>query len=348
MKNKRILLGMSGGVDSSVAAVLLKDQGYDVVGCTFQFVNNSLSERDISQVKDLVRKLQIKHCFIDLTKEFETEVISYFINGYQSGQTPFPCAVCNPMVKWKNLIRQADNYECNYVSTGHYVINTLYKNNNYIFKGVDPEKDQSFFLWGLNSEILKRSLFPLGKLMKYEVRDIAEKNGFKKLSQKKDSLGICFLHDKNYRSFMSDKIRISSGNFVDSEGNILGKHSGYINYTIGQRRGLGINFNTPLFVSEIRPQTNEVVLSDFKELFKNQMIVVNYFFVKPEEISPEKILNVRIRYRNQNTPCTIEIVNYSELKVELLKPLESIAPGQTAVFYDNDRVLGGGYIKSAV
>jgi tRNA-specific 2-thiouridylase len=353
MAKKRVLLGMSGGIDSSVAAILLQKQGYDVIGCTFNFFGNlgkGNDELDGKSIEDFSKTLGIKHYFFDLKNEFSNSVIRYFSDSYLKGETPFPCAECNPKVKWKNMLKYAEILDCNFIASGHYVIKGEYNNRQYIFKGKDPDKDQSFFLWGLSNNTIERSLFPLGSYYKSEIREIALNNGFDVLSRKKDSLGICFIKGANYRPFLKDLfaqkgIIVESGNYIDINKNVLGKHEGYPFYTIGQRHGLNINFNKPFFVSEIKPDSNEIVLSEYDDLFKTGLELRDIHFLDSNEMKSEKLYTIKVRYRNQHNTCTVKLIEKSKALVYLNEPLSAVAAGQTAVFYDKNRVVGGGFIK---
>ncbi len=346
---KKVLLGMSGGIDSSVAAMLLQDEGFEVIGITFLFSEDKKSNTEITNAaKTLAEKLKIKHIVADFQTEFRDKIISYFIKEYQNGRTPFPCAVCNPTMKFYYLEKFAEKENCDFIATGHYVQIKNYRDTNYIYEGVDKEKDQSFFLWGLNKNLLQKLKFPLGRYSKTEIREIAKKRGFVKLSEKKDSLGICFIEGNDYRKFLQKEGIISvPGNFVNEKGDILGKHNGIINYTIGQRHGLGINLNFPVFVSEIRLDQNEIVLGKYEELYRSKIILNNFQYVDIEEIKYENTYAVKVRYRLQLTPCKINILNDQRAEVELLNSEAMIANGQTAVFYDGDRVVGGGFIESS-
>jgi tRNA-uridine 2-sulfurtransferase len=346
---KRVLLGLSGGIDSSISAILLQEQGFEVIGITFLFGGSEKENETISEdAKILSTKLNIKHLIISLKKEFENTVIKYFINEYLEGNTPFPCAYCNPKIKFYYLQEYAKKENCDFIATGHYVQTDFYNNKKYIFQGVDPNKDQSFFLWGLSRELREKLIFPLGKFKKEEVKKIANRNGFQSLIRKKESLGICFIEGNNYRQFLEKRgIKSQPGNFVDAEGTILGKHSGIINYTIGQRRGLGLNLNSPVFVAKINLDDNEIVLTKYDYLYKKKIFINNYYFVDNQEIKQCENLIVKVRYRLQETPCEINILNASRAEVVLLKPEAMIASGQTAVFYDGARLVGGGFIESS-
>lgn len=349
MKSKRdkVLLGMSGGIDSTVAAILLKQSGYEVVGCTFLFYHNKNEKRSLEKISIIADQLKIKHITVDLKKEFNSTVIQYFIKEYKNGKTPFPCAVCNPKVKFQNLINLSYKYSCKYVATGHYALVKPHNKMLFVNKGIDKEKEQSFFLWGLHKGWLPNILFPLGDRKKEEVRKIASKNGFDQLTKKPESFGICFI-EKDYRDFLKKNTGIlNPGNFVNSEGRILGRHKSICNYTVGQRRGLGINADTPMFVSDIKVNENEIVLSHYSELYKTYIEIENYYFINPLEINNEIIYVAKIRYRLQQTPCRITLINKKRAGIMLLKPEAMIANGQTVVFYDRERVVGGGFIISS-
>jgi tRNA-specific 2-thiouridylase len=343
---KRVLLGMSSGIDSSVSAILLKKSGFEVIGITFIFSEIEYQNSEMMHsVKTLSEKLNIEHHVVDLRKEFQKEVISYFEQEYINGRTPFPCAVCNPRVKFKNLKYYANLLDCDFISSGHYVQVVEKEGFKYISKGIDKEKDQAFFLWGLPSDIVNRLIFPLGKFTKEKVRKIAKENGFHSLTKKKESLGICFIEDNDYRNYLKSRgFEERKGNFVDLNGEILGNHKGYFNYTIGQRHGLGLNLNTPKFVSEIRPAKNEVVLADFKALEKSTIFIDNCHFFHPNKLDIKKKYIVKIRYRLQENSCIIRFLNDNQVRIELDEPVPMVAKGQTAVLFDNNRVVGGGFI----
>jgi len=343
---KRILLGMSGGTDSSVAAILLLEQGYEVIGITFRFWEEG-ENTHLNDAICLANQLGIEHITFDAQKIFKETIVQYFVSEYLCGRTPFPCVKCNNELKWKLIIDEADRLGCTKVAMGHYT-NVIYENNRYfVAQGKDPDKDQSFFLWGLSQSQLSRIIFPLGQFHKTEVRKMAAKRGFKKLAEKKDSLGACFC-EGDYRPFLKRQLFdperfIYSGNFVDETGKVLGTHDGFPLYTVGQRRGL-IHLNQKIFVKEIRPQTNEVVLSPLKNMYKTEFIIRDVNVVDKSLFSTDFDIICRIRYRKQNTLSRVIFLEKGKAKVELAEPLESIAPGQSAVFYRDGRVLGGGFI----
>lgn len=343
----RVLLGMSGGVDSSVAAMILLEKGYDVTGISFRFFGeDNETEKDFSDAIHLAEKLQINHTTIDLRDEFKESIVRYFVDEYQAGRTPFPCAKCNPEMKFKALEKYAEIYNCDFISTGHYAQLKEINGKSFIFKGTDPDKDQSFFLWGLKPALLKKLIFPLGEFTKTQIRKIAAENGFLPIAEKKDSLGICFTEGNDYRNFLKSKgVFSESGNFINRNGEILGRHTGITDYTIGQRRGLGVNLNFPVFVAEIRPDVNEIVLAEYKDLYRTKVRINMIQFSDIQEVKQDKIFSLKVHYRRNLTPCRLNILEGGRAEVHLLKPEAMIANGQTAVFYDETRLVGGGFIE---
>jgi len=343
----KILLGMSGGTDSSVAAILLLEQGYEVVGITFRFWEEGEENIHLQDAVRLAGQLGIEHITYDARDVFREHVVQYFIDEYLAGRTPFPCVKCNNELKWRLILKEAARIGCEKVAMGHYV-NIIHENNRYfVAEGVDPDKDQSFFLWGLTQMQLSRIVFPLGQFHKTEVRAMAAERGYKKVSEKKDSLGACFCSG-DYRPFLKRQLLepdrfIYPGNFIDEEGNILGRHEGFPLYTVGQRRGL-IHLNRKVFVREIRSRTNEVVLAPLDNMYKTEFLIRNVNVVDKDLFSDEFDTICRIRYRKQNTLSRVVFLEDGIARVELAEPLESIAPGQTAVFYREGKILGGGFI----
>jgi len=349
----KILLGMSGGIDSSVAAILLLQKGYDIVGLTIRTwsqnddFNNSQIPDYITQAQELASKLNIKHIVVDERKQFYNSIITYFKNEYLKGKTPNPCAKCNTVFKWKILNEYAAKYNCQTIATGHYVNKVLINNKFYITKGFDNEKDQSFFLWGLNQNILSKAVFPLGELTKNEVKNIADKHGFKSLKQKKESIGICFVNNTKYQPFLKsildrEKINIEQGKFIDRQGNFLATHKGYPYYTVGQRHGLGLNPENPFYIININPKKNIIELGHRQDLYKKEMIVENYNIIDKKDFLKPVI--TKVRYRKQKAVSKIKILSDNLLHITFETPEWSIAPGQTAVFYSGNKVLGGGFI----
>ena len=345
--NNKVLLGMSGGIDSSVAAISLLRQGFDVTGVTFLFAGTpDASQLSSGCANELALKLGIDHHTIDLRTQFNDLVIKYFIESYTNGTTPFPCAVCNPQLKFQRLLEVANELGCDWISTGHYARINEFGGNKYISRGLDPEKDQSFFLWGLDNKIIDRLILPLGSTFKAEVRRIAAENSFHFLTEKKESMGICFTRNIDYRRYLIEKgVEALPGHFIDADGNVLGMHKGIIHYTIGQRRGLNLQVNRPLFVIEIRHGSNEIVVGDYSELYRSRILLRDTKFLHLNRLNSNNTYNVKIRYRNQENRGRVLFHEEQKAVIELLEPAAMIAPGQTAVIYDDGRVLGGGFIE---
>ncbi len=353
IENKTVLLGMSGGIDSLVAALLLIEQGYIVKGVTFRTWsqtddNNMTAEPDyIYDARMLAQKLGIVHYVVDLRECFYNSVVNYFVDGYLNGETPNPCAKCNIVFKWHFLYQLSNKYNCSFIATGHYANIVGHNNRFFVAKGADAEKEQSFFLWGLPQIILSKTILPLGMLTKTQVFKIADNNGYNLLHSKKESTGLCFITNKQYRPFITGEllkrgINIQGGNYVDSNGKIIGHHNGYVYYTIGQRRGLGLVTNSPYYVVGIEPNNNIVKLGTKNELYQGSMMVYDYFFnYLPGN---QTKLTIKIRYRKQNVQGFISIIDDKKLKVLFDEPEWGIAPGQTVAFYINDMLLGGGFI----
>lgn len=346
MGKKRCLLGMSGGTDSSVAAMLLQEKGFEVVGVTFRFWESEAGEQHINDAIELANKLNIEHFVYDAQTLFKETIVDYFIQDYLSGRTPVPCIKCNNHVKWKLLYQLAEEKNCEIISTGHYC-NVVQKDGFYHIKeGLDSDKDQAFFLWGLSQQILGKIYFPLGRMTKPEVRKYAGEKGFERISTKKDSLGICF-STGDYRDFLKEHATdflFEAGCFVSEAGKVLGKHHGFAFYTVGQRRGLGLNLNEPMFVKSIDPNRNEIVLAPFKNTFQKEFLLNSYQLINPNDFTDAFDVIVKIRYRNQANHCRVICIDENTLKVELQEPLNAVAPGQAAAFYRNGIVLGGGII----
>lgn len=341
---KKVVLGMSGGVDSSTAAYLLKEEGYDVIGVTLN-QHPSLTNQDIEDAKEICKKFQIEHRVINIYEDFEKKVINYFVESYNLGQTPSPCVVCDDEIKFKILFDVADECNAEYVASGHYTsVEYNKKYSRYLLKGVhNIIKDQSYMLYRLESSKLARLLFPLKFYSKQEIREIALKVGIKVYS-KKDSQGICFAKE-GYKEFLRKRLgnKIKKGNFIDKFGNILGLHEGYQFYTLGQRRGLGINLSKPVFITEIRVLTNEIVLGEYDELLRNQVELFDYRFNVELEKILEKRLLARPRFSSQGFYGKLSLKN-TRLYFEYENKNTHNADGQHLVIFDENFVLGGGVI----
>ena len=375
-ENKRVLLGMSGGTDSSVAAMRLLEAGYEVIGVTFRFYELNGSTEYLEDARNLAERLGIRHITYDAREIFNKQIIDYFVQEYLAGRTPVPCILCNNYLKWPLLAKIADEMGVFYIATGHYAQNIQLNETFYITYAADSDKDQTFFLWGLKQDILNRMLLPMGDITKAEARAWAAEHGFRKVATKKDSIGVCFC-PMDYRTFLKDWLvrngqmsvsnseasinnsqtsgsdkqtwsdRIRRGRFVDEKGNFIAWHEGYPFYTIGQRRGLGIHLNRPVFVKEIDPENNEVMLASLSSLEKTEMWLKDWNLVNQERTLGRSDIIVKIRYRKQENHGTITVTSDHLLHVQLHEPLTAIAPGQAAAFYGDGLLLGGGIIVNA-
>ncbi len=375
-ENKRVLLGISGGTDSSVAAMRLLEAGYEVIGVTFRFYELNGSTEYLEDARNLAERLGIRHITYDAREIFARQIIEYFVQEYLAGRTPVPCTLCNNYLKWPLLAKIADEMGIFYIATGHYAQNIQLNETFYITYAADSDKDQTFFLWGLKQDILNRMLLPMGDITKAEARAWAAEHGFRKVATKKDSIGVCFC-PMDYRTFLKDWLvrngqmsvsnseasinnsqtsgsdkqtwsdRIRRGRFVDEKGNFIAWHEGYPFYTIGQRRGLGIHLNRPVFVKEIDPEKNEVMLASLSSLEKTEMWLKDWNLVNQERTLDRSDIIVKIRYRKQENHGTITVTSDHLLHVQLHEPLTAIAPGQAAAFYGDGLLLGGGIIVNA-
>ena len=348
-ENKRVLLGMSGGTDSSVAAMRLLEAGYEVIGVTFRFYELNGSTEYLEDARNLAERLGIRHITYDAREIFARQIIEYFVQEYLAGRTPVPCTLCNNYLKWPLLAKIADEMGIFYIATGHYAQNIQLNETFYITYAADSDKDQTFFLWGLKQDILNRMLLPMGDITKAEARAWAAEHGFRKVATKKDSIGEASIN--NSQTSGSDKQtwsdRIRRGRFVDEKGNFIAWHEGYPFYTIGQRRGLGIHLNRPVFVKEIDPEKNEVMLASLSSLEKTEMWLKDWNLVNQERTLDRSDIIVKIRYRKQENHGTITVTSDHLLHVQLHEPLTAIAPGQAAAFYGDGLLLGGGIIVNA-
>jgi tRNA-specific 2-thiouridylase len=345
---KRVVIGLSGGIDSSMAAIMLKEQGFDVVGVHFSFINEKHPEK-WSEISD---KLQIPIENIDITNDFEI-VKQHFANEYLRGRTPSPCTYCNRVIKWSKLIEYADRNNCDYVSSGHY-IRTIEKDGFfYLQKGIDEVKDQSYFIWELKEETIKRMITPLGNSTKQQIREYAIQKGFDQLASKKESMGVCFLHNTDYRDFLRDYIpekinKISSGKVFDENDNEIGTHDGYIHYTIGQKRGLYLNQPRQAYVTEIDSEKNELKIGEKKSLNRYNIILKDLNLINPDllKVGSQVMVNVRGLGLNPEEHAIVKS-NNGFMELELSKPAWAVAPGQPVVLYHNNIVLGGGIAEKS-
>lgn len=343
---QRVLVGMSGGVDSSVTAALLQNDGYEVLGLTLNlFGDDATASNDARLVCDT---LGIKHVCADLKDEFKSLVIDYFINEYVNGRTPNPCVVCNKTVKFGEMLKLADKFGCQKIATGHYAKIVEKDGRFLLFKADDKSKDQSYVLYGLNQQQLSRSVLPLASHSKNEVREVAA--GLNMINAaKKDSQDICFVPDGDYAAFIEKTAGFTSniGDYIDINGNVLGKHKGVIRYTIGQRKGLGIAVGKPAFVIDKNPETNEVIIGDEQYLFYKKVYLENLNFIPFDNLTGETKVKCKLRYRHEEQPAVIKPYKNGVL-VEFEAPQRAPSAGQSAVFYDGDLVVGGGVIVSGI
>ncbi|PWD98128.1 tRNA 2-thiouridine(34) synthase MnmA [Marinilabilia rubra] len=348
-ENKRVLLGMSGGLDSTMSALLLHKQGYEVHGVTLKtwHVNSEKQEKDLIKAEQLAHKLGIDHSIFDISSTFKKNVVDYFCDEYLRGRTPNPCNRCNPMIKWPRLMEMADAFDCRYIATGHYVQKVKTNNKWYIKKGVDPSKDQSYFLWNLNQDILNRAIFPLGKLTKEEVRELALSNGLENVADQKESMGVCFLDNLNYRDFLQKKhddreIDIQEGEIVNESGKVIGKHQGIPFFTIGQKRGLNLE-DKSYRVIDLDSENNRVVVSKTANLETSQLTLKSFYLSESLYENEAEEVHIRIRGLDKVPPIPGRITHIEGgLNVIFDVPAWAITPGQSIVFYQNDLVIGGG------
>ena len=356
-----MLVAMSGGIDSTVTALMLNDQGYEVVGITMKtwdYASSGSGKKEtgccnLDSFND-ARMAAVQHGFphfvLDIREEFGDFVIDNFVDEYLAGRTPNPCVMCNTHIKWRALLKRADALGCDFIATGHYAkINRHTNYRYYISRGVDDNKDQSYVLWGLQQDLLARTILPLASFHKPEIRQMALDYGYPELARKSESYEICFVPDNDYRGFLKHRIpglqeSVEGGNFVDKNGKVLGKHKGYPFYTIGQRKGLEVTFGKPVYVTGIHPESNTIVLGDEDELNRPEMTVGKLNWLKYDGISDGMEALTKVRYKDKGSLSNL-YNDENGIRVKFYEDAKSIAPGQSAVFYDGDDVIGGGIIQ---
>ena len=357
----KVLVAMSGGIDSTVAALMLNDQGYEVVGITMKtwdYASSGGGKKEtgccnIDSFND-ARMAAVQHGFphfiLDIREEFGDFVIDNFVEEYMAGRTPNPCVMCNTHIKWRALLKRADALGCDFIATGHYANIHQHSNDRYyLSKGLDETKDQSYVLWGLQQDLLSRTILPLGNYRKTEIRQMALDYGYPELAKKSESYEICFVPDNDYRGFLKRRIdgleeKVNDGNFIDKSGKVLGKHRGYPFYTIGQRKGLDITFGKPVYVTNILPESNTVVLGDEEDLNQHEMLVTKLNWMKYDTITPGMEAITKIRYKDKGSLSNL-YPDDAGLRVTFYEDAKGIAPGQSAVFYEGNDVIGGGVIQ---
>lgn len=359
MSGKKVVIGMSGGVDSSVGAYLLKEQGYDVVGVTMQIWQEEEAEIQeenggccgLSAVDDARRvawELGIPYYVMNFRQEFKEHVIDYFVEEYIHGRTPNPCIACNRYVKWESLLKRSLDIGAEYIATGHYARIEQLPNGRYALrKSVTAAKDQTYALYNLTQYQLAHTLMPVGEYSKEEIRAIADRIHLQ-VASKPDSQEICFIPDHDYAKFIEEHsdTGLPEGNFVDLDGNVLGRHKGITHYTIGQRKGLNLSMKRPVFVVEIRPETNEVVIGDSEDVFSDTLRCDNLNWMAIDGLHGKEMqVTAKIRYSHKGAHCIIREVEDDVVECVFEEPQRAITPGQAVVFYDGDYVVGGGIIR---
>jgi tRNA-specific 2-thiouridylase len=360
-KHGRVLVAMSGGIDSSVTAAMLHAEGYEVVGLTMKtwdYANAGGQTKEtgccsldsINDARVVAVELGFPHYIIDIREEFGDYVIENFVEEYLAGRTPNPCVLCNTHIKWDALLRRADKMDCEFIATGHYA-KVRQENERYIIsRGKDLNKDQSYVLWGLKQSSLARTRFPMGQYHKSEIRQMAKDMGYHHLVAKPESYEICFIPDNDYHGFLNRNVegleqRVDGGNFVLADGRVVGKHKGYPYYTIGQRKGL-VAMGEPYFVTQIIPETNTVVIGKEDALLEQRMRVRGLNLIKYPELHEDMPALTKIRYKDVGAESLLQPVDDKHVDVIFSTPVKAITPGQSAVFYEGDDVLGGGWIKT--
>ncbi len=358
----KVLVAMSGGIDSTVTALMLHNEGYEVIGITMKtwdYATSNASSKEtgccnidsFNDARQAAVDNGFPHFILDIREEFGDFVIENFVEEYLAGRTPNPCVMCNTHIKWRALLKRANALDCQWIATGHYAEVRQHTNGRYVIsKGLDETKDQSYVLWGLDQELLSRTIMPLGKYRKTAIRQMALDMGYPELAKKSESYEICFVPDNDYRGFLKRRVdgleeKVDGGWFVDKTGKRLGKHKGYPFYTIGQRKGLEIALGRPAYVTKINPETNTVTLGEESDLDKNEVKVGKINWVKYDGITDGMVSLTKIRYKDKGALSSL--YNSDDgLSIRFHENVKGIAPGQSAVFYEGNDVIGGGIIQN--
>ena len=360
MAKKRVVVGMSGGVDSSVAACLLQESGYEVIGVTMQIWQDEMEDAQgdggccgltaVEDARRVAQTLGIPHYVMNFRREFKERVIDYFVKEYVNGRTPNPCIACNRYVKWESLLRRSLKLGADYIATGHYARVRLLDNGRYTLQSsVTAEKDQTYALYSLTQHQLAHTLMPVGDYTKEDIRRMAKEANLP-VAHKPDSQEICFVPDGDYAGFIDSMLPspVPPGDFVDVRGEKIGIHKGVTHYTIGQRKRLGLAMGHPVFVAAIRPQSNEVVIGESEDIFSPSLRCSHLNYMSCEDFEDGMSVMAKIRYNHRGAVCRLYKASPDEALCRFEEPQRAITPGQAVVFYQGDMVMGGGTIERAV